>query len=122
TSRATLEIARSPGQACDQLALPVTNGIRRTIVIVDAQELQTDLATVGSTLNKMHHSTSTSVILLAADLAAAMLPLPLRFDFVAALAKPADVRMLATALRVAKAGDAAGMDEDGNVEHAHPAR
>lgn len=121
-SRATVEIARTAGQACDLLALPAAKTTRRNIVIVDGQGLQADLATVGSTLNKMHHGTATSVILLAADPAAALLPLPLRFDFVTVIAKPADVRLLAAALRVAKAGDAAGIDDDGNVEHAHPAR
>jgi len=118
----TPEIARTPGQACDQIALPEASGIRRTIVIVDDQDLQPDLATVGATLNKMHHGTNMSVVLLSANPAAGMLPLPSRFDFVSYLGKPADIRELAAALRVAKAGDAAGIDEDGNVEQVRPAR
>jgi two-component system sensor histidine kinase RpfC len=118
----TPEIARTPGQACDQIALPEASGIRRTIVIVDDQDLQPDLATVGATLNKMHHGTNMSVVLLSANPAAGMLPLPSRFDFVSYLGKPADIRELAAALRIAKAGDAAGIDEDGNVEQVRPAR
>ena len=121
-SRATLEIARTPGQACDQLALPETSGIRRTIVIVDGEQLQADLATVGSTLNKMHHGSNVSVVLLSATPVAGMLPLPTRFDFVSQLAKPADLRLLGAALRVAKAGDAAGIDDEGNVERERPMR
>lgn len=121
-SRTTLEIARTPGQACDQIALPEASGIRRTIVIVDGEQLQPDLATIGSTLNKMHHGTNLSVILLAADTPAGMLPLPERFDFVAALGKPLDANQFGAALRIAKAGDAVGIDEDGNVERDRPAR
>ncbi len=121
-SRATLEIARTPGQACDQIALPEASGIRRTIVIVDGEQLQPDLATIGSTLNKMHHGTNMSVILMSANATGEMLPLPSRFDFVASLSKQTDVRQLGAALRVAKAGDAAGIDEDGNVERERPLR
>jgi two-component system sensor histidine kinase RpfC len=51
-----------------------------------------------------------------------MLTPPSRFDFVASLAKPVDVRLLGSALRVAKAGDAAGIDEEGNVEQTKPMR
>lgn len=121
-SRATLEIARTPGQACDQIALPEASGIRRTIVIVDGEQLQPDLATIGSTLNKMHHGTNMSVILMSANATGEMLPLPSRFDFVASLSKQTDIRQLGAALRVAKAGDAAGIDEDGNVERERPLR
>jgi two-component system sensor histidine kinase RpfC len=121
-SRATLEIARTPGQACDQLALPEASGIRRTIVIVDGEQMQTDHGTVGSTLNKMHHGTNLSVILLSDGAAGEMLPLPARFDFVATLAKSADAHLFGAALRAAKAGDAAGIDEDGNVQQSRPAR
>lgn len=121
-SHSTLEIARTPGQACDQIALPEASGIRRTIVIVDGDELQPDLQTIGTTLNKMHHGTNLSVILLATESTAGMLPLPARFDFVACLGKPVDVHLLGAALRAAKAGDAAGIDEDGNVESPRPVR
>jgi two-component system sensor histidine kinase RpfC len=122
SSGATLEIARTPGQACDQLALPEASGIRRTIVIVDGDQLQPDLATVGSTLNKMHHGTNMSVVLLAADAVAGMQPPPARFDFVATLPKPADSRLLGAALRVAKAGDASGIDDEGNIQSERPMR
>jgi two-component system sensor histidine kinase RpfC len=115
-SRATLEIARTPGQACDQIALPEASGIRRTIVLVDGDQLQSDPATVGSTLNKMHHGANMSVIQLASEAAAGMLPLPSRFDFVSALAKPADPRLLGAALRAATASDAAGFNAEGNIE------
>jgi two-component system sensor histidine kinase RpfC len=118
----TAEIARTPGQACDQIALPEASGIRRTIVIVDDEQLQPDLATIGATLNKMHHGTNMSVVLLTQNPATGMLPLPERFDFVSYLGKPADVRMLGAALRVAKAGDAAGIDDEGNVERERPSR
>jgi two-component system sensor histidine kinase RpfC len=118
----TPEIARTPGQACDQLALPEASGVRRTIVIVDDEDLQPDLATVGATLNKMHHGANLSVVLLTANPSSGMLPLPARFDFVSYLAKPADVNALGVALRVAKAGDAADIDEDGNVERNRPSR
>ena len=121
-SGATLEIARTPGQACDQIALPEASGIRRTIVIVDDHELQPDLATVGATLNKMHHGTNMSVVLMSQNPAAGMLPLPARFDFVSYLGKPAELRQLGAALRIAKAGDAAGIDEDGNVERERSTR
>lgn len=121
-SHATLEIARTPGQACDQIALPEASGIRRTIVIVDGEDMQPDLETVGSTLNKMHHGTNLSVILLRADATAGMLPLPVRFDFVASVGKPVDAQALDAALRVAKAGDAVGIDEEGNIENERPAR
>jgi two-component system sensor histidine kinase RpfC len=121
-SGAVLEVARTPGQACDQVALPESSGIRRTIVIVDGDDVQRDLATVGATLNKMHHGSNLSVILLGANAVPAMLAAPARFDFVSHLAKPVDPRQLGAALRIAKAGDAAGIDEEGNVERERPAR
>ncbi len=121
-SGATLEVARSPGQACDQLALPEASGIRRSIVIVDEAQLQPDLATVGTTLNKMHAGMNVSVVLLSADPVSGMLPLPLRFDFVSSLAMPTEPRQLAAALRIAKASDAAGIDEDGDIARSQSAR
>jgi two-component system sensor histidine kinase RpfC len=121
-SGAVLEVARTPGQACDQVALPESSGIRRTIVIVDGDDVQPDLATVGATLNKMHHGSNLSVILLGANAVPAMLAAPARFDFVSHLAKPVDPRQLGAALRIAKAGDAAGIDEEGNVERERSAR
>ncbi len=121
-SRATLETARTAGQACDQLALPEASGIRRTIVIVDGEQLQPDLATVGTTLNKMHGGMNLSVVLLTAEPAAGMLPLPERFDFVSAISKPVELTALSDALRIAKAGDAAGIDDDGNIEQELPSR
>lgn len=121
-SHTTLEIARTPGQACDQIALPEASGIRRTIVIVDGDQIQPDLETVGSTLNKMSRGTNLSAILLSADAAAGMLPLPARFDFVASVGKPVDMRLLGAALRVAKSGDAAAIDEDGNAAAERPVR
>ncbi|MBK8007406.1 MAG: response regulator [Rhizobiales bacterium] len=121
-SGAALEVARTPGQACDHLGLPEASGIRRTIVIVDDEQLQADIATVGAALNKMHNGTNVSVILLTASAGAEMLPLPKRFDFTSLLARPVELRLLGAALRVAKAGDASGIDEDGNIERERPMR
>jgi two-component system sensor histidine kinase RpfC len=111
---ADIEIVRTAGQACDQLALPEAPGTRRTIVFVDGEQLQPDLETVGATLNKMHHSANTSLILISTAEAAGMLPLPMRFDFAAAIGKPVVLHQLGAALRIAKAGDAAGIGEEGN--------
>jgi len=121
-AHATLEIARTPGQACDQLALPEVSGLRRTIVIVDGDQLQPDFASVGTTLNKMHHGTNLSVVLMTAEPLSGMLPLPQRFDFVSVVTKPAEPQAFAAALRIAKAGDAVGIDEEGNVEQNRPLR
>jgi len=111
-----VEIARSAGQACDQLALPEAAGIRHTIVLVDEAGLQPDLETVGATLSKMHKTGNTALVLLSNDTGAEMLPLPARFDFVTRLALPLTAQTLNAALHVSKAGDAVSIDEDGNLE------
>lgn len=111
-----VEVTSSAGQACDQLALPEAAGIRHTIVLVDETGLEPDLETVSATLSKMHKSGSTSLVLLAREAGAEMLPLPTRFDFVTRLAVPANAQTLAAALHVSKAGNAASIDEDGNLE------
>lgn len=111
-----VEIARSAGQACDQLALPEAARIRHAIVLVDESGLVPELETVGATLNKMHKSANTSLVLLSAAAGTEMLPPPMRFDFVTCLAVPANARMLAAALQICKAGDAASIDEEGNLE------
>lgn len=111
-----VEIARSAGQACDQLTLPDVAGIRHTIVLVDETDLEPDLATVGATLSKMHKSGNTSLVLLSREAGAEILPLPARFDFVTRLTVPVTAQALALALHISKAGDAASVDEDGNLE------
>jgi two-component system sensor histidine kinase RpfC len=112
---ATIEVVRTAGQACDQLALPEASRIRRTIVFVDGDQRQPDLETVGATLNKMHHATNTSLVLISTTAAAGIMPPPMRFDFVAAIGTPFDMQELGAAIRVAKAGDAGGIDEEGNT-------
>lgn len=117
-----VEVVRTPGQACDQLALPEAAGIRRTIVLFDGDQWDTELDTVAATLNKMHHGTNVSLILLSDDVGNAMLPLPLRFEFVSMAEKPVTPPALGAALRVAKALDAIGIDDEGNTEHRAPSR
>jgi two-component system sensor histidine kinase RpfC len=119
---ATVEVTRSTGQACDQLALPEASGIRHTFVFVDDDQLQPDLETVGATLNKMHHGANVSLILLSATPRSGMLSLPLRSDFAAEIGKPVDVRVLGAALRAAKAGGGSGIDEEGQTGPATPGR
>lgn len=119
---ATIEIARTPGQACDHLALPEASGIRHTVVLVDEEHVQPDFETVGATLNKMHKSGNTSLVLISAEAVAAMLPLPMRFDFVARIEKPVTIESIGAALRIAKAGEAAAIDEEGNVERERSGR
>lgn len=114
-SGASVEVVRSIGQACDQLALPEAGAVRRTIVLVDDEQLQPDLATVGATLNKMHHSTNTSLVLLSAAPPADMAPLPVRFDFIARVGRPVDAAGLGAALRIAKADEAVDIDGEGNA-------
>jgi two-component system sensor histidine kinase RpfC len=114
----TIEIARSAGQACDQLALPESSGIRHTAVLVDEDQLQADLEVVGATLNKMHKAGNTSLVLLSPRSGTEMLPFPARFDFVAQVAVPVSEQALGAALQAAKAGEAASIDEEGNVQRA----
>ncbi len=121
-SRATVGVARTADQACDQFAVPEASGIRRTIVIVDGDQLEPDSASVGTTLNKMNGGANLSVVLLTAEPLTGLLPLPNRFDFASVIAKPAQSSTLGAALRIAKAGDAAGIDEEGKVDHEQPAR
>jgi two-component system sensor histidine kinase RpfC len=121
-SRATVGVARTADQACDQFAAPEASGIRRTIVIVDGDQLEPDSASVGTTLNKMNGGANLSVVLLTAEPLTGLLPLPNRFDFASVIAKPAQSSTLGAALRIAKAGDAAGIDEEGKVDHEQPAR
>jgi len=121
-SRATVATARTADQACDQFAVPEASGIRRTVVIVDGDQLQPDSASVGTTLNKMNGGTNLSVVLLTAEPPSGLLPLPDRFDFASVIAKPAELSALGAALRIAKAGDATGIDEEGNAHHEQPAR
>ena len=112
---APLEIARSAGQACDQLALPEVAGIRHTVMLVDREHLQPDFEVVGATLNKMHKSGNTSLVLLSDNPLPGMLPLPMRFDYVTQLSASADIEAFAATLQIAKAGEAQTVDEDGNV-------
>lgn len=121
-SRATVGVARTADQACDQFAVPEASGIRRTIVIVDGDQLEPDSASVGTTLNKMNGGANLYVVLLTAEPLTGLLPLPNRFDFASVIAKPAQSSTLGAALRIAKAGDAAGIDEEGKVDHEQPAR
>lgn len=121
-SRATVGVARTADQACDQFAVPEASGIRRTVVIVDGDQLQAGSASVGTTLNKMNGGTNLSVVLLTAEPVTGLLPFPNRFDFASVIPKPAELSALGAALRIAKAGDAAGIDEEGNVDHEQPAR
>jgi two-component system sensor histidine kinase RpfC len=114
----TIEIARSAGQACDQLALPESSGIRHTAVLVDEDQLQADPEVVGATLNKMHKAGNTSLVLLSPRFGAEMLPFPARFDFVAQIAVPVSEQALGAALQAVKAGEAASVDEEGNVQRA----
>lgn len=112
----TLEIARSAGQACDQLALPEAAGIRHTIVLVDEKNIQPDLETVAATLSKMHRSGSTALVLLSPEAGAEMLPLPSRFDFVTRLAVPVTAETLGATLHIAKASDGASLDEESGAQ------
>lgn len=108
-AKTPVEIARSPGQVCDLLALQM-NGSRRSIVIVDDDHLNPDRATVGSTLHKVRHNGSLSLILLTNEHGAGMLPVSLRSDFVSALPRPVDPKMLEMALRAASLGDMVDFD------------
>ncbi len=112
----TIEVARSPGQACDQLALPEASGIRHTVVLVDEDQTQPDLETVGTTLNKMQKAGNTSLVLLSREPASGMLSLPMRFDFAARIGVSLDVTSIASALRIARAGEASEIDEEGSIE------
>lgn len=119
-ARIMIEVARTPGQACDQLALPEAVGIRRTIVLVDEDQLQPGFDTVGATLNKMNHGANMSAVLLSAE--SGMLPLPSRFDFVAKVGKPLSKEELGAALRIAKAGDGVGIEDSAALESMVAAR
>ena len=122
-SRATVEVVASANQACDQLALPEADGLRRTIVIVDGGQCQPDLASAGTTLSKMNSGMNLSAVLLTAEPVSGLLPLPDRFDFTSVVAKPVELSALSAALQIAKAGNtAASIDEEGVVGREQPAR
>lgn len=119
-ARITIEIAHTPDQACDQLALPEAVGIRRTIVLVDEDQLQPDFDTVGATLNKMNHGSNMSAVLISAE--SGIIPLPSRFNFVAKVGKPLTREELGAALRIAKASDSVGIEDACALEPAGPLR
>ncbi len=111
---AAVEVARSPGQACDLAALPEAAGIRRTVVFIDDDQISPDRETVASTINKMHHGANTSLVLVTDRADAGPLPVPARFDFTSVLRKPVELRSLAATLRVNAGGDE--HNEDGSIE------
>ncbi len=113
---ASVEVARSPGQACDLAALPEAAGIRRTLVFIDDDQISPDRETVASTINKMHHGANTSLVLVTGKTEAVPLPISARFDFTSVLQKPFDRAALTAALRLSNAGADEDRNEDGSIE------
>lgn len=110
------EIVGTLGQACDCLSQPPADSVRRTIVLVGAAGLNPDRETVAATLHRLPLNGVLSLILVGDAAAAEPLPLPDRFNFVAALPEPWTLAGLSTVLRVANVGDAIDMDDDGNAD------
>ena len=112
SANAVVEVARSPGQACDQASLPSTGNIRRTIVIIDDSQLGTDRAAVSSMLYRLHDTGNLSLILVSGETADALPALPVRFDYASVVAAPVTQEALAAALTAASAGEADDSESD----------
>lgn len=111
-----VELAHSPGHACDLILLAANAGGRRTIVFIDDDRRNPDRSVVGETLHKMQSSSNLSLILIGDTVPAALPDLSIRFDYVAMLNRPIDSRALDAALRIANVGETADWDEEGAIE------
>lgn len=107
---AIVEVARTSGQASDQLSLPGASGNKRTVVLIDDEGLSPDYGTVAATLHKLQNS-GLSLVLISNPAEATLPARGIRFDFAAVVSRPLGKAELLSAIRVASAGDGAEGEE-----------